>query len=429
MMLTQRTLLVTLIIAALAFPAVYAQETTPTSLSITVYSDGTSKIVYDLKSDPTEVRVTVVLFGPPYSNLVIRDEDGNPLGYTVDGANATIDSIGALELDIQYISSSLTAKYGSLWELNVSAPAETRIILPSGASIVDFLTFPINIGVVDGKTYLDFEAGDLSLYYLLGLPSIAVDADEAINTADEYITDMIGDGYQLDSAESMLSQAETLYTQGSYLEAKNQAEAALQSAQNTVDEADSAVDAILRADNAITEAISEERTVNLGAAETAYESAINLYDEGDYIEAEKVANQAYQIALQAETEPSAGNIVLYAGLLVLLLAAGGGGYLYMQKNKMKGDTSDSHMKQQAEIDLEKIFKTHDLRLEDREVLRFIAESQGEVFASEIRDRFEMPRSTTWRLIQRLKDLEIVEEIKIGNQSLLRIDPRYHRASD
>ena len=428
-MLTQRTLLVTLLIATLVLPAAYAQETTPTSLAITVYSDGTAKIVYNLEADPTEVRVSVELFGPPYSNLVIHDEDGNPLGYTVDGGNVTIDSIGALELDIQYITSSLTAKYGSLWELNVSAPAETRIILPSGASIVDFLTFPINIGVVDGKTYLDFETGEVSLYYLLGLPSIAVDADEAINAADEYITDMAGDGYQMDSAESMLSQAETLYTQGSYLEAKNQAEAALQSAQDIVDDADSAEDAILRAETAINEAVVEERTVNLGAAETAYASAVDLFDDGDYVEAESVANQAYQLALQAETESSGGNTMLYLGLLVLLLAVGGGGYMYMQKNKMGDNGAVPHTKQQAEIDLDKILNEHDLKLEDREVLRFIAESQGEVFASEIRDRFEMPRSTTWRLIQRLKDLEIIEEVKIGNQSLLRIDARYHRGAE
>ena len=240
---------------------------------------------------------------------------------------------------------------------------------------------------------------------------------------------MAADGYQLASAESMLSEAETLYTQGSYLEAKNQAEAALQSAQNTIDDADTAEDAILRAETAINDAVVEERTFNLAAAETAYASAVNLFDDGDYVEAENVANQAYQLALQAEAEPSGGNIMLYIGLLVLLLAAGGGGYMYMQKNKMDGDSSVPPTKQQAEIDLDKILNEHDLKLEDREVLRFIADSQGEVFASEIRDRFEMPRSTTWRLIQRLKDLEIIEEVKIGNQSLLRIDARYHRGAE
>lgn len=424
-MLSRRTLLITMLIAALALPVTHAQETTPTSLAITVYSDGTSKTVYNLEADPTEVRITVELFGPPYSNLVIRDEDENPLGFSVEGANVTIDSIGAFELNIQYITSSLTAKYGSLWELNITAPCETRITLPSGASIVDFLALPTNIGAIDGKTYLDFDADNLSIYYILGLPSIAVEADEAIDTASDYITEMIASGYLLEHSTSFLDQANSLYTQGSYLEAKTQAEAALQSAQDTVVEADSAKEAIIRAETAINDARAEDRTFNLGAAEAAYASAVDLIDEGEYVEASNVANQAYQLALQAE-EPSGGNTMLYVGLLVLLLAAGGGGYMYMKKSKMGGDSTFPNIKQETEIDLDKIFNEHDLKLEDREVLRFIADSQGEVFASEIRDRFEMPRSTTWRLIQRLKEREIIEEVMIGNQSLLRVSPQYHR---
>ncbi len=357
--------------------------------------------------------------------MVIRDEEGNPLRYAVNEANITVDSIGALELDIQYITSSLTAKYGSLWELNITAPAETRIVLPSGASIVDLVTFPTRIGVINGKTYMDFDVGDVSIYYILGLPNIAVEADEAITAAGNYITSMIGDDIILEEAASALSEAEVLYASGDYLDAKNMADSALRLAQDTVDEADSAQEAMQRAETAINEAVAEDRTVNLAAAETAQASASDLYEAGDYVEAANVANQAYQLALQAETEPSGGgNTMLYAGILVLVLAAGGG-YMYMQKNKAEEDLDVSQETQQTEIDLDKIFFEHDLKLEDREVLRFIAGSHGEVFASEIRDRFEMPRSTTWRLIQRLKDREIIEEVKIGNQSLLRINPRYH----
>jgi uncharacterized membrane protein len=77
------------------------------------------------------------------------------------------------------------------------------------------------------------------------------------------------------------------------------------------------------------------------------------------------------------------------------------------------------------VDLERIFQNHDtLKLEDREAIKFLAENNGEVFATEIRDRFDMPRSTTWRLIRRLKDLDIVEEVKVGNQSLIRIKEEY-----
>ena len=81
--------------------------------------------------------------------------------------------------------------------------------------------------------------------------------------------------------------------------------------------------------------------------------------------------------------------------------------------------------QAREVNLDLIFWHHqDLRLEDKEVLRFLAESNGEAFASEIRDRFEIPRSSAWRLIRRLVNNEIVEERKIGNQSLVRVRDKY-----
>lgn len=425
-MLTRKAVFLALILLTVVVPSAHAQDTTPTSLSITVYSDGTAKAVYLLDAEPTQVRVDVELFGLPFSNLVIRDEEGNPLAYTVHDSNVTIDSIGALELDIQYITSSLTAKYGTLWELNITAPTETRIILPLGASIVDLVTFPTNIGVVDGKSYLDFTIGDISLYYIIGLPSIAIEANEAINTADDYITTKTIEGFKLTTASNLLTQAEAQYNQGEYLEATSLAETAYIQAQTLVTQAESSLIALQRAEDAITEAQEDGRTVNLALAESMYDTAAEFYDAGDYAEAVTTANQAYQLALQAETTSSGGgNTMLYIVVLAALLAVGGG-YMYMQKKKDSSESHSSQVMKQIEVDLDKILSEHDLRLEEREVLRYIAEHKGEVFASEIRDRFEMPRSTTWRLIQRLKDLEIIEEVKIGNQSLLRITPTYQR---
>jgi uncharacterized membrane protein len=77
------------------------------------------------------------------------------------------------------------------------------------------------------------------------------------------------------------------------------------------------------------------------------------------------------------------------------------------------------------VNQEKIFEDNpDLRLEDREVIKFLASNNGEAFATEIRERFDLPRSSAWRLIRRLVSLEIVEEVKIGNQSLIRLNKKY-----
>jgi len=60
------------------------------------------------------------------------------------------------------------------------------------------------------------------------------------------------------------------------------------------------------------------------------------------------------------------------------------------------------------------------------VLKYLAEYGGEAFANEIRERFDLPRTSGWRLIRRLERYEIVEERKLGGQSLISIKPEYRR---
>ena len=82
---------------------------------------------------------------------------------------------------------------------------------------------------------------------------------------------------------------------------------------------------------------------------------------------------------------------------------------------------------EVEIDLERLFKEHpELRMDDREVLKYLAENDGEAFAFDIRDRFDIPRTSAWRMIQRLQRYEVVDERKIGGQSLINIKEKYRR---
>ena len=77
------------------------------------------------------------------------------------------------------------------------------------------------------------------------------------------------------------------------------------------------------------------------------------------------------------------------------------------------------------VNLDAIFsKNSDLRVDDKEVIRFLSERGGEAFANEIRDRFDIPRTTAWRMIRRLIGMGIVEEKKIGGQSLIFIVKKY-----
>lgn len=413
-----------LVLCLILIPTVYAQEYTPTALEITVYSEGSAKLVYDVDSDPSEARVTVELFGPPFNNVAIRDEENNPLSYTADGSNITVNSLGALELNIQYLTPALTSKDGALWTLNITLPVAARVILPLGAAVVDLNQIPSNIGTIENKQFMEFGTGDLSLYYIIGLPSIVDESEMAIGDATSYIDSKTAQDYILTDAARFLQSAEAAYLSENYILAKSNAVEALSVAQSTISDAEAAAQAITQAETAVGSAEDQGRTEGLELASQSYDSAVSSYDDGEYVLAETQANTAVLMAQNATEPPSGGNSMLYIGLGVLVIA-GAGGYLYMQ-NKGKKEDSPSFSNQKIIIDLDKLLGEHkDLRLEDREVLKFIAESNGEAYASEIRERFDLPRSTAWRLIRRLEGLEIVEETKIGNQSLIRINSSYH----
>jgi uncharacterized membrane protein len=49
-----------------------------------------------------------------------------------------------------------------------------------------------------------------------------------------------------------------------------------------------------------------------------------------------------------------------------------------------------------------------LRPEDQQVLKFLAEKEGAAFESEVRSKFQLPRTTIWRLVKRLEREELVE---------------------
>jgi uncharacterized membrane protein len=417
-----------MIILLFITPLAYAQDdVTPTSLEVKVYPDGSTLVTYVVESDPTKVRVEVDLFSDNFNNLIIRDEDGIPLISSITDTGLEIDSIGALELVIVYTTSDLTTKNGPIWDLNLTSPVSTMVILPQGAAIFDLGNIPTDLGFIDGSQYVELPAGEIYVSFILAMPNLSAEAQTAINDAENYLASLEAQNYMLIDAQSELTQAIQLFETDQYIDAKNMANQAVDTADTTVDNANAAAVEIALAESTITSAQEDGRTDGLAQAEDTLNSAETYYDQGLYVEAETSAKQASQLALLAD-EPTGGNTMLYLGIVVIVAVAGGG-YYYIQRIRPK----DSPPPQPAPVpeietktvDLEKIFAINDdLRLEDREVIKFLAENYGESFATEIRDRFDMPRSSAWRLIRRLVSNEIVEEVKVGNQSLVRISKRY-----
>ncbi|HEX2230985.1 MAG TPA: hypothetical protein VHG34_02240, partial [Nitrososphaeraceae archaeon] len=62
-----------------------------------------------------------------------------------------------------------------------------------------------------------------------------------------------------------------------------------------------------------------------------------------------------------------------------------------------------------------------LKIEDQQVLRFLAQNQGAAFESEIRSHFQqLPKTTIWRLVKRLEREELIELRKIAGQNLIKL---------
>jgi uncharacterized membrane protein len=419
-----------LVAFALVLPmlaAVAQNETVPLGLNLTLYSDGNVKVTYRVESDPSKARVDVNLFGSSYGNLVVKDEDGNPLASTATASGITVDSLGAAELTVSYYTSTLTVKEGPIWAFNITTPVQSTVTLPQGAAIFDLSHIPLDIGTVGGLWYVEMPPGALSIHYVIGLPNVQQEAQSAILDAQTYIEGKETEGYVLTGARTKLENAQSLYQQQSYVEAKTAAEEAKQLAASTVASADNASTQIALATDAVKRARDDGRTDGLSEAEEMLGSASQLYQAGSYSEAGADALQATQLAFSSKA-PS--NTLLYLAVAVLA-AAVSGGYIYMKRVKAAPEPivkpAAASPATPTEIDLDRIFSRHEsLRLEDKEVLRFLAENSGEAFASEVRDRFDLPRSTAWRLIRRLVREGIVDEIKIGNQSLVKVRKEFHK---
>jgi uncharacterized membrane protein len=282
--LKKTTIILTIILFS-TFNVVQGQtNTSPISLILRIYPDGSTLVEYHLETEPSDIRIDTDLFGETYQNLIVKDEENNPLDYKEIPTGITIDSIGASEITIIYYTYELTSKEGPLWDLNISSPINTAIYLPQNSAIFDLSDIPLKMELSEDRQYVELPPGDVYVSYILSVP------DNAQDTTSE-----------------------------------------------------------------------------------------------------KNNNSLFYIA----------GFLIIASIVSIYI------YKYSKKPNQTVDTQSKSMEKR--IDISKIFEKRDsLRIEDREVIKFLSENNGEVFATEIRNRFDMPKSTTWRLIRRLKDLEIVE---------------------
>jgi uncharacterized membrane protein len=107
--------------------------------------------------------------------------------------------------------------------------------------------------------------------------------------------------------------------------------------------------------------------------------------------------------------------------LTIVLSLVGWRLLKSRKSKTKSQAQENF----AEVDLDKLLgKNRELRQDEIQVVRFLANNHGKAFESELFELLNLPRTTTWRLIRRLEGMEIVYVKKSRRQNIVLIRDKY-----
>ncbi len=417
-----------LLLALTSQPA--ASETTPETLFLKVYPDGFVFVDYTLPVDPTFPTQNITVFGQVLEDLLVVDEDGLPLDYSLTDSIISVDSLGSDEIEVTYLTQDLTSKEGRFWTLTIVAPVTTVIILPEETTIISLNQVPETIETSDNQVELQMNASSIEVNYVIGVVGTKEHAQIVLDDAETTINEITSLSINVTEAETKLQEATDAFSLGNYVEAETLGNEAKSLAIQINQTATQAKSQIGEAGDAVANAQNEGRTMGLDEAQDLLNQANSAYDNGNYSQAENLATQAKIKAEEAETSsvedgaPTTGSLLLY-GILgaILIPTIIIVGFFVIRSRKKPGDHEIRKKKRQ--IDIERIFREHkDLMPEEKQAIQFLVDNNGEAFEAELYDYVKLPRTTTWRLVKRLEGMGIIQTSKFRRQNLIRVKNKY-----
>ncbi len=328
-------------------------------LDFTVYADGTAHVFYQTDVDPQSPDYTLNLYGNSENNLVVADENGTLLSNKIDNNVAVIETLGASTIKVDYDTPDLVSKSGKTWTFHVNSLVDYSVLLPKNTVIVGMSTTPLNMQVVDDQSLISLPAGVADINYIFGVLGTKETATSAIQKAHDFISSLNLQDIKTPMASAKLDEA------------------------------------------------------NLA------------FNQGKYADAEALANTAKNLAMQEQqethtTNPSDNTIPILVASVIA--AAGATAFLIIKKSRTRLVTVTELPKDNyVPPDKETIFKVKpELRHDDKEIITFISEKGGRVYESELRKKFLLPRTTTWRAVKRLEREGVVEIEKVDQQNLIKL---------
>jgi uncharacterized membrane protein len=284
---------------------------------------------------------------------------------------------------------------------------------------------PEMIETVGDKVTLLMNEGLIEVTYVIGVVGTQEHAQIVLDETETAIMDIKNHGIIVAEAETKLQEAMNAFGQGNYAEAEKLGNEAKNLAVQVNQTATQALYQIDEAQKAVGTAQNELRTVGLNEAQDILGQATIEYETGNYSGALSLATQAITKAEEAETvqaeEPEEAFPFYSVFVAILVPAVVVGGYFFVKSRKKP----EAEPKQKRKIDSERIFRDHkDLMPEEKQAIQFLVDNNGEAFEAELYDYVKLPRTTTWRMVKRLKGMGIITVTKFRRQNLVRLKTKY-----
>jgi uncharacterized membrane protein len=477
------TLLILLVLVAAPDSSAQESGYSSESLFIALFSNGDAIVEYDVEiEDPLAEETRIKLFAQSsISNLIVVDYEDNVIDFDPGSTpnEIVLKTPAVSNARISYSTQDLVDKMQGRWRFSLnSSSISFAVKLPPDSVLIDpGENFPA-IRPVGDQQLLTFKPGDVRFVYVIGVLGTEEQANIVIRLAETTISDTSErfEGIVLTDAKDLLQQATTARDDGRFSDAEALAGEANDAAEATARDYEAAQSAITEAETQVRLATSEGR--NTATAGELLQAARSEFASGNYVVARDSAEDAVSAIGSRPEEPQMPLFVIVAAVV----AAGGGigAMLFLRARRpavtkrvaardvpasqeLREEinngpvapiadpvrdrlpeipyTPPAHVEKladqtatspgivpESQIDtsvLSRIVgkiveeKPH-LRPEDQDVLRYLAEKEGAAFESEIRTKFQLPKTTIWRLVKRLEREELVEIRKAGGQNLIKL---------
>jgi hypothetical protein len=394
-----------------------------------------------------------------------------------------LNAPNASNLKISYTTSDFLSKDRREWIFTLNSTISFSVKLPPDSILTDPGENP-SIVLVGDQQLLTYRPGNIRFVYVIGALGTEEQANIVIKAAETTIVQINNNypGIVLTSAKDLLQRAIDARDGGRFTDAERLADQANDAAIATGRDYDGAQKALTNAEAQINRAAGSGGSNN-AATRQMLEQANNEFVSGNYVEARNTAEDAVTAINEEPTQPEMPISLIIAaaagavGVVTMI-------FLRMRKHQnsvpqlQKGEepkapanndsraaevsqpTTPSVAEVEREQEGEEVKEHQDmaesleearihqipstisdldmdssvlsqivakileerphLRPEDQQVLKFLVQKEGAAFESEIRSKFQLPKTTIWRLVKRLEREELVEIRKAGGQNLIKL---------